>query len=175
MRSLRIRLPGRLAGDEGGSSLVEFAISATLLLVTMFSILDFARALYAYHFVSYAAEEGARFAMVRGVDWSSSCSTSAPPNYTQSYDCDASAGDVQNYVQSLATVGITGGSVTASALWPGTTPDCTTTPCTDCSSAANSQGCYVQVQVTYPFTFVTPFLSRASITMTATSEKVIQY
>ena len=37
---------------ERGSTLVEFALVLIVLMVMMFGIIDFARALYTYHFVA---------------------------------------------------------------------------------------------------------------------------
>ncbi|HEX3661518.1 MAG TPA: TadE/TadG family type IV pilus assembly protein [Acidobacteriaceae bacterium] len=169
----------QLAREECGSNLVEFSLVATLLFLLLIGIIDCSLAFYAHHFVSSAAEEATRYAAVRGADWSSPCSTSAPPNFTLSYDCTASASDIQNYVQSLAPPGIVASSITvnttSSYVWPGTTPDCSSGPCTSCSTNSNSQGCFVRVQVNYPFSFTLPLLPQSSISLTAGSEKVIQY
>ena len=51
---------------QRGSSMVEFVIAAMLLMLFVFGIIDFGRALYTYHAVSDAARLGSRFAIVRG-------------------------------------------------------------------------------------------------------------
>jgi Flp pilus assembly protein TadG len=166
----------RLVREESGVELVEFAMTGLVLTIVLFAVFEFAFALFAYHFVSYAAQEGTRFAMVRGNTWSeniaSDCSTSAPPNFTMPYSCTASATDIQNYVQSLANGGISPSGVTinttSSYVWPGQTPDGTTTGCT----TANSQGCLVKVTVSYSFKFL-PFMKLSALPITATSETVI--
>lgn len=179
MTTLRFPALRRFAREERGSNMVEFAVVATLLFLLLTSVIDCSLAFYSYHFVSSAAEEATRYAAVRGADWSSSCSTSAPPNFSPGYDCTASATDIQNYVQSLAPPGINASSISiktdSSFVWPGTTPDCTTGPCTACSTNSNSQGCFVRVQVTYPFQFTLPLLPQSTVSLVATSEKVIQY
>ena len=166
----------RLAREEGGAELVEFAISALVLIGLMVGMIGFAMAMYTYHFVSSAAQLGSRFAMVRGYTWSkdstTDCSTSPPPHFTMVYDCTASSTDIQNYVQSLATAGISASNVTinttSSYIWPGKTPDGTTIPC----SPINSQGCLVKVTVSYTFNFfLLQHLSAWSIS--ATSEGAI--
>lgn len=170
------KLP-RLAREESGSQLVEFSISALIFLTLLFGAFDWMFAMYAYHFTTYAAQQGTRYAMVRGYTWSknttTSCSTSAPPNFALSYNCTASATDIQNYVRSLASPGINSSNVTidttSSDVWPGKTPDGTTTGCT---GNANSPGCLVKVTVSYSFTFL-PFLKLSSLPISATSEKVI--
>ncbi|HZZ38362.1 MAG TPA: TadE/TadG family type IV pilus assembly protein [Acidobacteriaceae bacterium] len=175
------RLPAlqRFVSEERGSNLVEFSLAAIFLLMFLIGIVDVSWPLYAHHFVTYDAEEATRYAAVRGADWPSSCSTSAPPNFALSFDCSASASDIENYVQSLTPPGIAASSITintsTSFMWPGNTPDCSTTPCTSCSTDSNSQGCFVRVQVNYPFSFTTPMLPQSSIHLSATSEKVIQY
>ncbi len=154
--------------------LVEFAMSALILMGVMVGVIEFALAAYAYHFVSSAAQQGTRFAMVRGHTWSedeaTNCSTSAPPNFTMAYECTASGTDIQNYVQSLATAGISPDNVTinTSDVWPGKTPDGTTGTC----SPANSQGCLVKVTVSYSFSFL-PFQHLSALSIGATSEGAI--
>lgn len=179
MRRPRFSALRRFSAEEGGSNLVEFSLVATLLFLVLISIIDCSLAFYSYHFVSSAAEEATRYAAVRGADWSSSCSTSAPPNFSPGYDCTAAAADIQNYVQSLAPPGIVASSITintsSSYVWPGTTPACSSGPCAPCAANSNGQGCFVRVQVSYPFSFTLPLLPQSTVNLTATSEKVIQY
>lgn len=168
----------RLAREERGAELVEFAMTAWVLVLVLFGVYQWGYAMYAYHFTTYAAQQGARFAEVRGHTWSEyeteNCSTSAPPSFTLKYACTASAADIQNYVQSLATGAINPSNVTinetSTYLWPGTTPDCTS-GCSACSTT-NSQGCFVKVTVSYTFNFL-PFLKITALTMSATSQNVI--
>jgi Flp pilus assembly protein TadG len=167
----------RLAREEGGAELVEFSMAALSLIVVLFGTFNWMFGMYAYHFAAYAAQEGTRFAQVRGHTWSknttTNCSTSSGSNFAMVYNCTASGTDIQNYVQSLATPGINSNNLTinttSSYVWPGKTPDGTTTPC---STNANSQGCLVKVTVSYTFNFL-PFAKGTSMPITATSEKVI--
>ena len=160
--------------DESGVELVEFAMTALILTVVMFGVFEFAFAIYIEHFASYAAQQGTRFAMVRGNTWSTnvgtSCSTQSPPNFTLPYGCTASSADIQNYVQSLASGGISPANVTinttSSYVWPGTTPDGAT------CAPINAKGCLVKVTVKYSFKFL-PFLKLAALPISATSETVI--
>lgn len=162
----------RLVREEHGAELVEFAMTGLLLMTVLFGVFAWMYAMYAYDFTSYAAQQGSRFAEVRGYTWSAnvgtSCSTSST-NFTIPYDCTASSNDIQNYVQSLAPGGISASNVTVNSSWPGTTPDGTTTGCT---INANSQGCMVKVKVNYSFNFF-PFMNLSALSMSATSEKVI--
>ena len=162
----------RLTREDRGSELVEFAAAALLLLMVVFGILDFCRAMYGYYFVSYAAQEGARYAMVRGSGWSNACSTSSPPGFTLTYGCTAASSDVQNYVQNLTMAGLNSSDISVTTSWPGQTPDCTSN-CSACSPA-DKQGCLVNVQVNYRFDFMLPFLPQSALTFSGAAEKVIQ-
>lgn len=155
----------RIGRGERGGTLVEFSIALSALLMAVFGVIDCSRALYSYHFVSYAAQQGARYAMVRGADWPGSCSSAA------SYDCQASKANIQSYVQGLAPPGITASNVVATPTWPGQTVNGSTTGC----STPAAQGCVVKVQVSYTFHFMLPYLPMGGLPMTATSEQVIAY
>ncbi|MFY9532084.1 MAG: TadE family protein [Candidatus Acidiferrales bacterium] len=63
----RARLPSRrnLSGERG-AELVEFALVFMAVLMFLFGIMGFGHALYVYHFVSNAAREGTRYAIVNG-------------------------------------------------------------------------------------------------------------
>jgi Flp pilus assembly protein TadG len=167
----------RLAHEETGAELVEFALSSLLLVTFLFGIFNWMLGMYVFHFTTYAAQQATRYAMVHGHTWSKNtsepCSTSAPPNFVMSFNCEASTTDIQNYVQSLAGPGITPSGLTintsSSSVWPGVTPDGTTAPC---SAHANAKGCMVKIKVSYSFTFL-PLMKLSALSMGATSEKVI--
>ena len=48
--------------DEKGSTLVEYAIGATVFIMAMFAVLEFGRALWAHNALTDAARQGARYA-----------------------------------------------------------------------------------------------------------------
>jgi Flp pilus assembly protein TadG len=176
-RKIDIRKWLRWSRRERGSALVEFAVSVPLIIFLLFAVLQGMFAMYAYHYTSWAAQEGARFAMVRGYSWSqhvtTNCQTSPPPNFTLLYNCTAVNTDIQNYVQSLGAMNP--GSLTIntsnSYIWPGVTPDNATAPCTS-PNQNNSKGCMVRVTTNYTFNLL-PLISGSALTMSATSEKVI--
>lgn len=136
---------------QRGSSMVEFVIAAMLLMLFVFGIIDFGRALYTYHAVSDAARLGSRFAIVRGLK------CIAP-------SCPAQASDVQTYVRAQAPL-IDQSAMTVQTTWPGGKAGC--------PAGTANPGCVVAVKVTYPFNFAVPFLSQATITMASTSQMVI--
>ena len=77
----RFRTKGRvLRRDESGSALVEFALSAVLLIIMLFGIIEFGFALYSYQFVNEVAREMSRYAIVRG----SQCTAMPNCGYTDS-------------------------------------------------------------------------------------------
>jgi len=163
-RAYRLRLNGHEAPhpvcSERGSSLVEFALSASILMTLVFGVMVMSMALYSYHFISEAAREGTRYAMVRG----SSCSTYG--RFTTG--CGATPAQVQTYVQGLGFPGITAGNMTVTTTWPTTGSACTPTaiPC-------DNPGNLVKVVVSYQFPLTIPFVPARTLTMTSTSQMVI--
>ena len=55
---------GRSKNNERGSTLLEFAIGATVFLTAMFAILEFGRALWIHNALADAARRGARYAVI---------------------------------------------------------------------------------------------------------------
>jgi Flp pilus assembly protein TadG len=145
---------------ERGSALAETAVVMTVLLMLMFGIIDFGRALYTYSFVAQLARQGARWAIVRGAD----CTLLPTPSGT----CPAKSGttDMTPYIQSLNEGATNASNISASLTW-GTSPGCT---------GGNNPGCTAIVTVTYPFKFLLPFMpsgSLGTIQMSSTSTMVI--
>lgn len=144
------------APGDNGSALVEFALSAMILVTVLFGILDFGRAIYSYHFVSYAAHQAARYALVRG----STCSGLGSA-------CPATATDISNYVLSLAPSGVTKAAITVTSVC-GSAP-----PAGACSSPNNAPGNVVKVTVQYQFPFLFGLVHKGSIPMSGNSQMVI--
>jgi Flp pilus assembly protein TadG len=113
----------------------------------MFGIFAFCTALYSYNFVSEAAREASRYAMVRG----SSCS-----GFT---DCGVTSAQIQTYVRSLGYPGINTNNLTATATW----------------SAGNAPGNPVSVTVTYTYGLNIPFWPQSGsiLNLSSTSQMVI--
>ena len=158
----------KLVTGECGNSLIEFAVVASLLFACIFGIIDCSRALYAYHFTSYAAREATRYAMVRGSTWgTATCSSVA------TYSCNASNANVQSYVQSIVPLGINSGKpLTVTTTWPGTKLTGSASTC-NTANGNNSPGCLVQVQVSYSFNYFTPLLPTSTLVLKSTSEVMI--
>jgi Flp pilus assembly protein TadG len=148
---LAARIPS-VRDYERGSTLVEYALVVILMLTFVFGIFDFARAIYAYHFVANVAREASRFAMVRGTTWSSGC----VDNSSFLAGCNASTDNIQYYVQTQATgIGLNDANSITAVLTPQPPPN---GGAQNCSSLPQiNPGCTAQVTVTYPFKFIMPF------------------
>jgi Flp pilus assembly protein TadG len=146
--------------SERGASIVEFSIAAAALLIVMFGIIEFGRAVYTYHTVSNAARLGSRWAIVRG----SGCT--APLDH-----CNADSADIQAYVQSIVPL-VDSGTLEVDATWS-TSND----PSVDCSTSDaadnDAPGHLVCVTVTYPFHFAIPIVSSIPLNLSSTSKMVI--
>jgi Flp pilus assembly protein TadG len=151
--------------DESGEVLIEFAISICVLLAMTFGIMEFSRAIYTSHFLSFAAGQATRYAVVRGSTWVGNNCVSV-----STQDCAVTSAEITGYVQSIAPPGMSSAALTTTTTWPGTTA--AGGACAE-SNGANSPNCVVKVVVTYPFTFVLPFMPASTLTFTATSEKAI--
>ena len=157
-----VLLSGRaVTHSERGSAMVEFAVSATTLLSLMFGIIAICTGLYSYHFISDAAREGTRYAMVRGSGCSSygKLTTNCPI---------ATSAAVQTYVQGLSFPGIKSSNMTVTTTWSGNGTTWTSTPGTN-----NDPGDQVKVVVSYQFPLHIPFMPARTLTMTSTSQMVI--
>jgi Flp pilus assembly protein TadG len=155
-------LCGRRPGvfSDAGTAMVEFAISASVLLMLVFGIIEMSYALYAYNYVSDAARVATRYAVVRG----SGC-TGMP-------DCGITSGQLQTYVQGIAYPGIKPGSLTATTTWLSASSSQPTT-WTACGGQCNSPGNAVEIQVTYAFPLFLPFWKSTSLSLKSTSQMVI--
>ncbi len=131
--------------------MVEFAISSALMLMLIFGILEFARAVYTYHTVDNAARLATRWAIVRGSD----CVAPA---------CPATAATVKAYVASQLPL-LTAANATVTTTWSNGS-GCYANP-------PNAPGCTVAVTVSYPFNFDLPLVSKAVLQMSSTSQMVI--
>ena len=166
--------------SERGSALLEFGLVAILFLAIFFGIIDFARALYSYHFVANAAREGTRYAIVRGA----ACNASLPGCRAEITNPSDPTDPVPQYVKGLANgIGIDQSLVSVQASWLGPPPPPPLSSSLVCAPI-DSPGCIVQVQVTYAFSFIFPLMPTttcavgsppvtANICMTSTSQMVI--
>lgn len=147
---------------EEGSTLVEFGLACTILMLMMFGIFQLSMGLYTYHFLSDMARRGTRYAIVRG---SVSCTNT--PNLT---NCGATPAQIQTYLQGLGYPGINSSSLNAATTWyswNGTAWSlCTTAPC-------NVPGNAARVAVTYAYPLNIPFLKSLTLNLSSTSQMIV--
>jgi hypothetical protein len=189
---------------ENGNTLVEYALVFVVFMAMLWGIIEFSRALYAYHFVDHAAKSATRWAAVNGLTCNSDAGGSDPGSCSAPVTCTngnctlcasgcspATATDISNYVKMITPLGIDPNQVATVVSWPTPTTEpaiCTTNPTVpgcNCYTTAteNSPGCTVQVQVSYKFTFLFPTVAdllqfgapAAPITLSSTSEMVIAH
>jgi Flp pilus assembly protein TadG len=150
------------AWGEEGSAIMETAMSSIILLTFMFGVMETGFALYSYHFISEAAREGSRYAIVRG----SSCVN--PTDFTSA--CPASTADIQNYVKNLGFPGINPGNMRVTVTNAGYPAGVICSP----SASCNNPGNLVTVEVDYSFPMNVPFMPAKTYTMSSTAAMIIQ-
>ena len=133
---------------DKGTALVEFALSATVILAVLFGIIDGARALYAYDWVANAARKGTRFMIVRGTF----CANNPMP---LPGGCPATKQNVDDYIKNTNGNGLDVTGIDTSKVVTNTT--CFWVHSTGAPPPC-APGGWVKVSVTYTFSFITPFL-----------------
>ena len=165
-----------LAGEDG-QTMVEMALTCSILFAMIFGIVEISLALYTYNFVSEAAREATRYAVIRG---SNSCVIS--PTFP---DCNlnpvttgnpavtyTTTSPLQTYLRGRQFPYSSGLTVTAAWFSPSGAPSNTwTTACT--ISTCNAVGNAVQVTVTYAFPVGIPYVGAYTISVHSTSQMVI--
>jgi Flp pilus assembly protein TadG len=130
----------------------------TLFLAFLIGVIEVSFGLYSYHFISAAAREGTRYAIVRG----NTCSGFASA-------CPAAASDIQTYVKNLGFPGINPNKMDVSVAWAGYPAGVTCSP----SNSCNNPGNMVTVTVQYSFPLTVPFVPAHTFTMSSQSAMVI--
>jgi Flp pilus assembly protein TadG len=151
---------------EDGASIVEMALASAVVFAMLFGVIYFSMMLYTYHYISEAAREGSRYAIVRG---SASCTNSSNhlPN------CNATNTVIGTYVQDLGYPGIDAANkMTVNTTWY--TPSASLASPTVCTTGTcNAPGNIVKVQVIYAFPLSIPFYGRKTLNLTSSSQMVI--
>jgi len=139
---------------QRGSTTVEFAASAMVMLMVLFGILEAALLLYSYHTVSTAARLASRWAMVRGAN----CPAAS---------CPATSNSVKAYVLTQLPL-LDASKVTVTTTWSSYG-----TCATPASTGPGEPGCQVAVTVSYPFQLNLAFIPISALTLTSTSKMVV--
>jgi Flp pilus assembly protein TadG len=134
--------------SEAGGSLVEFAITIPFMLSFIFGLMELCIACYTHELISEVAREATRYAIVHGA----TCITGSGSS------CTASASSVNTYALATGLPNIGGGTLTPSTTYP---------------DGGEAPGDRAQVKVTYLFPLYIPFVSKTTLTMSATSTMCI--
>ena len=146
--------------DQSGQTLIEFAITISVLLTALFTLMEICLALYTWSTITELACEGTRYAIVRG----STCVTAAASGAGAS--CTASASAINSYVASIGYPNIGGAAITVNTRFSADGTTFTTT-------GNNDPNDIVRVQVSYPFPIRLPFVPKNGINMSVRSEMTI--
>jgi hypothetical protein len=173
--------------QEDGASLIEVSVSMAVFLSLILGVIQILMALYAYNFVSDAAREGTRYAVIRGED---SCypnpsfpNCNLQPSSIKS-NTNPDANPVLSYVDSFRYPGLDQKNLSAVVTWwvANQTPNghtSWTTPCTgkvdDKGNACNAEGNAVRVVVTYSFPLSIPWMHKSIAKVSSTSQMVINF
>ncbi len=178
----------RLMSDEG-SSLVEFALSASMVLAALLGTIQLSLGFYTFNYVSDAARVVTRYAVVRGPD-SCTLDSVTDPNCNMNPSritstTNPAANPLLAYLASAGYPGIYSGNMSVNATWLIASQDAnnTTTWTTACPNPTtnldangdpcNAVGNAVNVVVTYNFGLVIPFWKRVTLPISSTSQMVI--
>jgi Flp pilus assembly protein TadG len=133
-----------------GQTFAEFATVVLPMLLMVFGIISFAMTVYTYNFLSNAARDAVRYAIVHG-------SKSSSP---------ADADDIQRFVRSEAK-GLTASSISVTTCW---------NPQNSCPGPTgnNSPGKVVSVQVSYTVHPFYPFMN-VTLPLSSSAQMVISY
>lgn len=148
LRTNRTDSSGRLLADQSGQSLVEFAISFSILMTFVFAFIEVCLAFYTYGVISETARETTRYAVMHG----STCTTPA------SAPCTASASAISAYAGQLGYPNLAGGTMAVSTTFP------------DGNQAPGSR---VTVTIKYVFPITLAFVPSNAIAMNTASTMTI--
>jgi len=141
--------------------MIEMTLSLVVLLTVVFGIMEMSLALYTFHFVSQAARDGTRYAIVRG----SSC----PAGILSGCPGAGKTVDVQGYLTGQGFPGIDPSLLTAVTTFP----NAGSGSCIPQANPCDNPGNLVNVVVTYQFPLSIPFIPTKTLNMTSTSQMVI--
>ena len=144
-----------------GQALLEFALVFPVLVVLLFGIVDFGRAIYDYNTLANAARAGVRVAIVNQNGAGAGCATGSgatPPDTTRvsAHDCAVQA--------ALAM-----GPVSASVSYRNPTDTAACSPV--------QVGCLAVVTITYAYRPITPVISSivSAIPLSSTSTEPVEF
>ena len=135
-------------------------MSASVLFMMLLGSMKVCQAVYTYHYISEAARDATRYAIVRGFNCDTTKFTTA---------CPAGTDDISNYVKGLGYPGISSSAITVTTSWAGYPSGVVCTPDPNCKNNGN----LVTVKVQYAFPATIPFFGTKTWNMTSTSAMII--
>jgi hypothetical protein len=166
---------------------VEVAVSLAVYLAMLLGVIELLLAMYAYNFVSDAAREATRFAVIRGAN---SCVPNpsfpncnlGPLSVTSA--TDPSLNPVLQYIDTLRYPGLSPDRLSADVSWWVAHQNASghtswTTQCRRAvdakGNACNAEGNAVRVVVTYSFPLRLPWMRESLLKVSSTSQMVINF
>ena len=140
---------------RAGQALAEFALVAPVFFLLLFAIIEGGRFMFYYETLNNATREGARYAIVHGMN---SFDCTGPPEKPDVGPCDPSGEDVRQRVRDAA-IGIPGPAITVVPVWH--------------DPAHNGRGSTVTVTASFTYTSLVPIVPLPAITVTAESSLVV--
>ena len=191
VRSARRAIGGWRIAREDGAMLVETGIAAASLLMVLFGMIEICWLLYSYNYVSNAARDATRYAVLRGPN---SCNDAtnkpfpdcnlSPTKFTST--SDRTQNPLLDYVESKGYPALSSTNTTMEVTFVvatktsaglttwATDSSCSSTSDTDSNgNACNNVGNMVRVKVTYNFPLNIPFWRSVTVPVTSTSQMMI--
>jgi Flp pilus assembly protein TadG len=149
--AFKIRAMLRRFSDTRGQTLVEFSLSAFMLIMLLIGVVEICRIILVYTTIANASRAGVRYAIVHGAN--------NPP-----------ATSVANVVNSYLGVGsVDTGTVTVTVDYPGA-PGCAGLGC-----GCTNPGCAVTVTVNYPYNPLVSYFPITTLHLASKSQGVITF
>lgn len=142
------RLLRQLSRDESGQSIVEFAITFTILMAFVLSFIEVCLMFYTFGMISESVREGTRYASFHG----STCTTAS------SLSCTATAATLNTYVTQLGFPNLAGGTMTVNTTFP---------------DGSQAPGNHVKIAISYAFPITLALVPRNAVTMSTSSTMTI--
>ena len=150
-----------------GQNLVEFAVSALLVVMLMLTVFEVIRMLWVYTTVSNAARMGARYATVHGAD--NAAASSSATNCGGTMTSGSVMAAVCAYIQ---TAPINASNATFTISYSGYFPGSTTV---SCGSTSTNAGCPFTINVSYTYDPWIGYFGFPALTVSSQSQGIITY
>ncbi len=108
----------RVLADSRGQSIIEFSLSALMLVLVVFGVFEASRMLLVYTTVANAARAGARYAIVNGSDSSSPATLTTTTTVVQNYLSAAPINVANAVITGSGFGGVPGTTIVVSVTYP---------------------------------------------------------